>query len=261
MVMADLAGRKRGRNLRVCQGGPSAATVGPCPQGSPEIPAVGGVVDVGAQEGVHLLSAGDIPGIKDLAGRRVKGGAGMPVFCPPVGISKTGKLPVEEGLQWGPPRDGSRQDREGRAIMEELLRKRAKTFSLVPPLPAGIGERLSRTQFFPRAGLALPLGAQQGKRFRSSHPPPPPTNLQLVPLDAAQAARRVAPGVLGTEDQLGLQQLVSAGGGDLLLHLLETLVVGLGLSPGEEREDHRGFRTVLLCIVIFETTGRMRLGE
>lgn len=113
-------------------------------------------------------------------------------------------------------------------------------------------------------GTGLPqgwVGSSHGSPARRTISiQPPPTNLQLVPLDAAQAACRVAPGMLGTEDQLGLQQLVSAGGGDLLLHLLETLVVGLGLGP------RRKERTTEVSVRHFSASsaqddGRTRLGE
>lgn len=65
----------------------------------------------------------------------------MPIFCLPVGISKTGKLPVEEGLQWIPERwvqaRNGREGDPGTVAQEEGKDRQPGT-----PLPAGIGEPL-----------------------------------------------------------------------------------------------------------------------
>lgn len=58
-------------------------------------------------------------------------------------------------------------------------------------------------------------------------------HLQLVPLDAPHAACGIAPGLLGTKDELRLQQLVGAAGRDGGLHLPQPLGVCWGVLPAE----------------------------
>lgn len=56
-------------------------------------------------------------------------------------------------------------------------------------------------------------------------------HLELVPLDAADAARRVPPGLLGAEGQLGLPQPVRARGRDVGGHLPQPLRVCRAVLP------------------------------
>lgn len=53
-------------------------------------------------------------------------------------------------------------------------------------------------------------------------------HLQLGPLDPADAAGGISPGVLGPVDELCIFELVGAGGFDLFVHLFQPLHVGFG---------------------------------
>lgn len=191
----DGDGRPGGKEVREKpQGlpeGPSAATISPCPQGSPEVPAVGGVVDVGAEEGVYLLGAGDVPGVKDLVGRRVKRGAGMPIFSPPVGTRWT-KVPRRGGAAVGNPKrriqtkKTRREGDPGRVAQEE-----GKDLQPSTPLPAGIGEPLSRTPVFPWVGGFCPWEPSKANDFDPATPDEPAAcSTECGPGSVLRCARR-----------------------------------------------------------------------
>ena len=52
--------------------------------------------------------------------------------------------------------------------------------------------------------------------------------LQLGPLDPANTAGGIPPGVLGPIDELRVFELVGAGGFDVFVHLFQSLHVGFG---------------------------------